>query len=390
MNSKTFCVIPWAYVRFNPNGQIRPCCKINVQWPGRRDLHEILDFDQYWNSDEMKQLRLDHKQGIKNQACQTCWHDEDAGKSSLRQEYNQRLGPHLDLKDINKNKDGTSQSLPIALDLNLSNICNFKCVMCNPVLSSKIAQEQQQHRDRYESLGFIKVKNTQPGSDWPEQPFFQNFLKEVSPKLHILELKGGEPMLIKNIKKTIQRVENKSECSIAITTNGSIDIDDDFLDSLSQFKNIWFCVSVDGIGEIGEYIRYGSKWSQVEKTIKKVSVLNNCIFRLSLTLQFASAVSFPEIFEYTKKYGYEIEVINCYNPNYLSINAIPPMHAKTFIEWIDLQLSLYPQDKALIVVKGYFDHYEYQPVLFKQCQQYFNLLNDIRKNKCETIQKLFL
>ena len=389
MNPKTFCVIPWSHTRFNPNGQIRPCCKLDVKWTGTRHVSEITDFDQYWNSDEMRQLRLDLGQGIKNPACQTCWHDEAAGKSSLRKEYNQQLGKYLDLRAINENTDGRNQSRPIALDLNLSNICNFKCVMCIPEVSSRIAQERQQYRDQYESLGFVKIKNNPPRSDWPEQPFFQNFMDEVGPGLRILELKGGEPMLVKNVKKTIQNVENKSECTIAITTNGSQDIDDAFLQSLSQFKRIWFFVSVDGIGEIGEYIRYGSDWCQVENTIKKISALDNCAFRFSTVLQFASAVSFADIFEYTKQHGYDIELLNCNNPNYLSINAIPPKHADAFVDWIDHQLSLHPQDKNLLIVKGYFDHYEYDPVLFSQCQAYFNLLDSIRGNKCEPIQKLF-
>lgn len=382
-------MIPWSHTRFSPNGQIRPCCKIDINWSGTRDIDKITDFDQYWNSGEIKQLRSDLGQGIKNPACKTCWQDEQAGKSSLRKEYNQQLGKYVDLRAINQNTRGHNQSLPIALDLNLSNICNFKCVMCVPELSSRIAQEQQQHSDRYRSLGFVKIKNNQINSDWPEQSLFQDFMKTVTPGLRILELKGGEPMLVKNVRKTIQNVENKSECCIAITTNGSQPIDDVFLESLKEFKRIWFFVSVDGIGEIGEYVRYGSDWQQVENTISKVSVLDNCTFRLSITLQFASAVSFPAIFEYAKLHGHDIEVLNCYKPNYLSINAIPPTHADAFVQWIDHQLTLYPQDKNLLVVKGYFDHYHYDPTLFSQCKEYFYLLDDIRGNRCEPIQKLF-
>jgi MoaA/NifB/PqqE/SkfB family radical SAM enzyme len=389
MNPKTFCVIPWAHTRFNPNGQIRPCCKLDVTWPGTRSVNEISNFDQYWNSDEMRQLRSDLGQGIKNQACQTCWHDEESGKSSLRKEYNQQLGKHLDLKSINENKDGIAQSLPIALDLNLSNICNFKCVMCVPELSSRIAQEQQQYQDQYKSLGFVKIKNNQHRSDWPEQSFFQNFMQEVSPGLRILELKGGEPMLVKNVEKIIKDVENKSECSIAITTNGSVDLDDVFLESLAEFKKIWFFVSVDGIGEIGEYIRYGSDWQQVENTIKKISALDNCVFRLSTTLQFSSAISFPAIFDYAQVHGYDIEVLNCYKPTYLSLNAISPDHAKIFIKWIDCQLTIYPNNKILKVVQGYFNHYKYDSALFAQCKAYFEMLDNIRSNRCESLQKLF-
>jgi hypothetical protein len=388
MNPKTFCVVPWAHVRVNPNGELRPCCKIDVKWSGTRQLTDINDFNEYWNSDQLQQLRLDLNQGVKNTACNTCWQDETAGKSSLRIEYNKRLGKYIDLQSINASTDGLDTGRPVAMDLNLSNICNYKCVMCVPELSSKIAQEQQQYRDQYKSLPFIKIKSPSSSSNWPEQDFFQTLMQQIGPGLRILELKGGEPLLVKNVKKTIHSIENKSECTLAITTNGSIDLDDSLLKSLKDFKRIWLFVSVDGIGEIGEYIRYGSSWTQVEKVIKQASNLSNCTFRFSTVLQFSSAVTFPAIFEYAMLHGHDIEILNCQHPKYLSINAIPTDTAQNFVAWVKQQQTIYPENSVLKSVLGYFNQYVYDPDLFAQCQSYFSTLDKIRGNSCNDLEKI--
>lgn len=389
MNPKTFCIIPWAHTRFNPNGRMRPCCKIDIDWSGNKQLNDIEDFDQYWNSEEMQQLRLDLSDGIQNKNCHVCWKDEAAGKPSLRQEYNQQLGKYVDLKKIHKNNTGHAEQLPIALDLNLSNICNYKCVMCSPDSSSRIAQEHRQHETQYRSLDFVRVRTDLTDQTWPEQDFFQNLIAQIAPNLKIIELKGGEPLLVKNVKSMIQAVENKSECTIAITTNGSVDLDNDFLESLTKFKKIWLFVSVDGIGEVGEYIRFGSKWSQVENVIKQASSLPNCVFRMSMVLQFFSPVTFPDIFQYSIDNNFDLEILPCTWPPYLGINAIPVHHRNDFVDWVDSNIKQYPDNISLKTVKGYFNNYSFDQELFNQCQQYLEMLDNIRNNKSDLIQKLF-
>ena len=388
MNPKTFCILPWSQIRFTPRGNMTPCCKINLQWKGGKNINNIDSLDQYWNSNELKKLRVDHLQGNQPTVCKVCWTDEQAGKSSLRQEHNKQFAKYLDLQQIKDNTTGHSQDLPVLLDLNLSNICNYKCVMCNPTLSSKIAQEQQQHRDRYQSLGFIKIADGANHS-WPEEKRFTEFMKQVSPNLHYIELKGGEPLLIKQVKTTIKAIQNKSECTIALTTNGSVDFEEEFLSVLSEFKKLWICVSVDGVGSLGEWIRNGSDWAQVNSVIQKVSSLKNCVFRLSTVLQFFSPITFPDIFYYSKQHNYEIEILQCTYPDYLSINAISPDRAKSFLHWVKDQKEAYPDDVVLKSIDGYFKNYCFDPDLFDKCQKYVNTLDQIRNNQCPDIQSLF-
>ena len=107
-----------------------PCCKINSDF-SNQNINTLENFDDWWNNDRMRDLRKDLGSGIKNQNCAVCWADEAAGKSSLRQEYNKRLGKHTNLKKITKSTTYINEQSPIALELDMGNICNFKCMMCD-------------------------------------------------------------------------------------------------------------------------------------------------------------------------------------------------------------------------------------------------------------------
>lgn len=388
MNSKTFCIIPWAHTRINTDGTLTPCCKISTDFP-TQNINTVEDFDQdWWNGQSMQQLRQDLARGIKTKYCDVCWNDEDAGKSSLRQEYNKRLGKHTDLRAISKSVTYISDHMPIGFDLNLSNICNFKCMMCTPDSSSKIQAERKQHHIKFKDLAFLPLE-PEFNFDWPNQDRFQTLLKTAMPDIKLLELKGGEPLLIKDVKLAIASVEDKKNSIISITTNGSVEFDDDFVDQLAQFQHIWLFVSVDGIEEHGEYVRYGSHWPMTHSTITKLSKLTNCTFRLSTVLQFYSALTFPRIADYAIDNNLGIEILFCYTPEFLSIHSMLPRHHATFLQFVNDKIQQHPNTPWLKTVQGYLNSYVFDPVLHEQCRQYTATLDSIRHNELPKIQELF-
>ena len=388
MNPETFCVIPWTHARINTDGTLIPCCKISPTFP-KQNINTVEDFDQdWWNGQPMQQLRQDLAQGVKTKHCDVCWSDETAGKSSLRQEYNKRLGKHTDLRAISTSTTYVNDQMPIGLDLNLGNICNFKCIMCGPSHSSRIQTERNQHNSKFTELTFLQPV---PEFDfgWPDQERFQTLFQSVMPKIKILELKGGEPLLIKDVIATIKSIEDKKNAVISLTTNGSVKVDDDFIDQLKQFQRIWLCVSVDGIEEHGEYVRYGSQWATTHNTISKLSKLNNCNFRLSTVLQFYSSLTFPRIADYALENKLDVELLFCHTPDFLSIHSMLPKNHATFLQFIDEKIQQHYDIHWLKIMQGFLQTYEFDPVLHEQCQQYTNTLNSIRHNELADIQELF-
>jgi uncharacterized Fe-S cluster-containing radical SAM superfamily protein len=327
-------------------------------------------------------------QGHASEFCKTCWLDESVGKSSLREEYNKRLAKHVNLRDIAKSKNFKSDSLPIGFDLNLGNICNFKCVMCIPSLSSRLQSERQQHAVEFQKLTFLNDK-LDFDFDWPDKQPFQTLLKQAMPDVKILELKGGEPLLIRDVHEAIASIQNKSQSVIAITTNGSVEFTDEFLQTLSEFQRIWLNVSVDGISTHGEYVRHGSSWTKTHDTICKVSRLANCTFRISTVLQFYSSLTLPHIVDYAIQNELDMEILICQHPEFLHINAMLPSHHQSLLDCIEKTQQQRPDLQWLQTIVGYLKNYNFDATLHEQCAKYTQTLDRVRKNSLPEVQALF-
>lgn len=381
MNPKTFCIVPWAHVRFNPTGTLMPCCKISHKFPTAK-VTEV-NFNEWWNGKPLRDLRQDLTNGTPNEYCSLCWDEEAAGKKSLRQEFNKHLAKHTDLKKIYNSKDGFNTQYPISLDLNLSNICNYKCIMCSPMASSRLYEEEVTHQSKFKELKFFKMFTSKIDSTWPESVQFQQLMIDsLLPNLKIIDLKGGEPLLVKNVQQMIESIPNKSEVILSITTNGSISLADSFIKKLQEFKHIWMCVSVDGIGEVGEYIRYGSTWDTVNSTIQQLSKLSNCTFRISTVLQFFSSLTMPGIVDYANRYNFKIELLKYIGDRpFLSINAISPEVMRKFKQ--------YAEEHYPLLTNYLTEQYKFDPELHRQCYAYVKTLNSIRNNGLFDIDTLF-
>jgi hypothetical protein len=108
-----------------------------------------------------------------------------------------------------------------------------------------------------------------------------------------------------------------------------------------------------------------------------------------VVLQFFSPLTFPNIFDFAKKHNYDVELLYCWAPNYLSINAILPDHMEKFKIWAKKTAEENPTIKYLNILNGFLSQYTFDPKLHYQCQTYIDDLDSIRNNRLESIQKLF-
>ena len=82
---QTACILPWIALDRNADTStpaFAPCC--NYQ-PQKKPQH---DFQAYWNSNEMEDVRQQMRLGQRPAGWWKCWKDEDAGKKSMRQSVN--------------------------------------------------------------------------------------------------------------------------------------------------------------------------------------------------------------------------------------------------------------------------------------------------------------
>lgn len=256
MNKDSFCVLPHMHQMVRQDGTVSLCCSaIDL---GLQKDHPV----KAWQSDYMKDVRAKLANGTKISQCQLCWDREAKGFRSMRQESNE-LYPNI---------TKTLQT-PKYLDLRLSNLCNLKCRMCNPVYSSQIAKEyvdiNQTWYDEFvtgEEREFKQVPLQEVKPDMWEQ------LKSYIPGLEKIYFTGGEPTLVPQVKEYLQEcidTGHSEHIELVFTTNLT-NINQTLLSMCDQFKQVHWAMSIDGYGELNNYIRSNSNWKTIDKNLKRL------------------------------------------------------------------------------------------------------------------------
>lgn len=225
----TFCVLPFYGLEIQPNNT-SPCCLLP------------LDAD-------INKLRQDSLQGVENPACSKCWTLEAQGKISNRQIVNQTFDVYAD-RAIDQVERDCQQGLysPQIIKLYTSNLCNSTCVTCGPKFSTA-----------WSTLESKTVYNVLP----------DHRLELDYPNIKVMSFVGGEPLFEKKNYEILQKLidSGNTSCLIDIVTNGSVALTDAQLAVFKRFKHVNFCLSIDGVGPVFEYLRYPLKWSQLTANI---------------------------------------------------------------------------------------------------------------------------
>ena len=287
------CFAPWTNIDISPNGTIKPCCKFNMRFYTDSYQLPTNSLDSYLESVFLKQVREELEQGIFPKGCERCEFDEQAGIESKRQlDYN-RWKEAYDNYQIS---DGF-----ITAGIAFGNTCNLTCITCNPSSSSKWRQEW---KDLYgiDTPSFKNVIN----DDLVEQ-----FLS-VAPNLIHIDMHGGEPFLsqIDKQKDLLQHyinIDQSKNITIHYTTNGQQYPDNEFWELWSNFKEVDMQLSIDGIAERYEYIRYPANWDtlvdNVRLFINNKKKLDNIRLSVSHTVSAYNVYYLEEFFIWCIKTG---------------------------------------------------------------------------------------
>lgn len=231
----TFCVLPWFGREFNWNQRETHCCFLPSNY----------------NIEEIKSAML---KGEQPKDCQTCWNLEAQGLQSDRQLKNSTLDWYWnrDLQSIRQDAEQGNASV-IMLKLLTSYTCNSTCVSCNDMCSS--SWSQLNHRinptipirpTKFIDIDLIKQKVN---------------LKE----LKVLSLIGGEPLYEKKNFELLEYLLDLGNHTVflSMVTNGSVALNERQKKILNKFKNVNFCISIDGVGPVFEYLRFPLKWQDL-------------------------------------------------------------------------------------------------------------------------------
>jgi sulfatase maturation enzyme AslB (radical SAM superfamily) len=276
------------------NNSYRVCCYADRSGISVNDA-SIYDF---FNSDYMKEMRSTMERGEWPSACSKCKRFEDQGLPSLRSTAFDTHG------------EGNLNPELHYLDLQFSNKCNLGCRMCWSGQSSLIAEEEGIYIDYQWNKSII--------ADF-----------EKIKTIRRLYITGGETLLVKHNYKFLKKVIDlglANKITLIMNSNCSV-FTESFIDLIKEFKQVFVNLSIDGVGKVQEYIRWPSKWEEIEINFKKWMALEKEFPRIKVwanpTIQLLNAPYMDEYINYFSGIGARITINVLDGPDFFNLSNAP-------------------------------------------------------------------
>jgi radical SAM protein with 4Fe4S-binding SPASM domain len=350
MIDTVLCTAPLTSILIDTNKGIRPCCYYEGHFLGNikeQTISEIM------SNEKWKKLKEQMYAKEWPTECLGCKKIEDDSGRSLRHSY--VGGGGIDI-------EGWEDEKLTILEFNGSNICNLACLHCHGGFSSKWVVERKKVTEfakRYDVEKQERISNFRSIVEMTDNSRYQannvmhvpdtelilNNLQHVDlTKLRMLIFKGGEPLLNAETVAVLEHLDSLNllgNLKVSVSTNGTY-INDTIIELFKKCGNVQFLISVDGVGELFNYIRYGdAKFDTIEETLEVVNQLQNVDISFNNTAMNYNAFDLLEIRDWaidmSKKYDRVSPDVGFNNfvqsPIYLSMNTLSDETRKYLVDY---------------------------------------------------------
>ena len=328
---------PFTGLATREDGAVKVCCRSHpIGHIEENTLEEI------WNNDTMKRIRKQVLGGQRPPECAPCFNLEDQGVESLRQRHVKGVIPEARIK-LYPNATAAMRSdftMPFeipTIEIKLNNLCNLKCRMCNPTDSTswndwKEVEEFYDKENNYiagnvRKLNLIKKPYLDKFEDNPN--WWESFEK-LLPFFRRVEFAGGEPLMDPQHFRILDMLKPYgANIELKYATNGTtlgISKGRTVHEYWPHFRSVAVNVSLDGIGDVYNYIRGNGDWKQVVQNIKEIQTVPN-VSRIvgAVAVQVSNVLILDKMIEYfLDKLGIVFYTNMVNYPNVLSAQVLPP------------------------------------------------------------------
>ena len=370
--SKSFCIIPWVHLQFEPHNKVIPCCLTSPYNYDLGDL-ETNSIQEIWNSPKQKALRREMLSGSRPKICSKCWHMEDKGMRSNRQHNNKTYKEVMKKVEEITLPDGTVPEMRLKYwDMRFSNICNLKCRSCGPKHSSswvpdaiKIWGKKKYMKKKKKGLNIV--------SDIEGQSKL-TFLEDQIKHVERIYFAGGEPMMMEDHWYILDLLKKYKRFDVRIMYNTNMARLDWKGKNVVDYWKLWepgkieVWPSLDEFGPRAELVRSGTIWPKTLKNIETITGLNESIFvQPGITVGALNVFRLPEIIEHFIKIGL---IHNNYSNQ--NSNTWKVKHNNWFLNFVhwpeDLHISIlsdkYKKEilqKYKFWIEDFKEKYDYDP-----------------------------
>ena len=321
--NRTFCMAPWTHTYLSPQTERRMCCasrepaqsfKQYIDTGNNAQEYKPLTLEQHWNSEHMRSVRRRMLAGETLSECEVCDHkllNTDVYRSYWNRLFADKVNEAFDSTD----DTGATTMKTISFDYRFNNLCNFKCRMCGDMLSSSWEAESRKNNTwNAKDQPWMTSPLREQIKQFQDTQVVKEFTDAVENKI-IKEIYwcGGEPLMWdihwESMKRIIdlgfaRKVYVRYNTNLSRTSFKNIEL----FDLLPQFQDWQICASIDGTGDVGEYIRDGLNYKEWLNNFKKGLAVAKTAreMRLDYTITMPGLLELKNMFDLSQELDAEI------------------------------------------------------------------------------------
>ena len=175
------------------------------------------------------------------------------------------------------------------IELSFDTKCNAACLSCGGWASSTWRKYDYKHG----------LNDHGPEIDRSDE-LLQQLIDNINlDKVNFIFILGGEPFFSSSNLKFLRHLKathrNLSQVTLKYQTNGSVIPEPEVIELWSLFKRVEVSLSIDGVGERFNYLRWPLKWHRSENTMRYLLDSTNVIFEFNATVSPFSILYIDEI-----------------------------------------------------------------------------------------------
>ena len=342
--SKTFCMLPFMHIYGTAGGDIVPCCEaqeVPLNNPGETALES-------WNNENYKELRRALTNNERPERCEVCWHNEDSGIVSNRQQWEEDNWNEF-ADEIEVNDDYSVTNSPKWIELKVSNFCNRKCIMCSTHSSYKRVKDLDiitKYQEKGHETRLLRPTTLFDSlNEWPD----------LWEHVHTLQFTGGEPIINQEhydlLESIPQHLKHKIKLRYASNLSHIKFKKYDLVKIWNEFKTVNIKISMDGVGDVYNFIRQDGDWDNVYTNMMVLDSEPTIDVAAGITIQAHNIYHMPEFYDFWKHSDIKLRFITAnilQTPRYLAPSVWPAEYREAIINKLKGALNEHPEMQKFI------------------------------------------
>lgn len=301
-----FCWAAAKNLYMENTGQVLVCCYNRDYVLGRYPEKSI---NEIWSGTQHQAMVAQLKNYSEPPGCHLCF-------DAFRQK------DYHNIKALEYDYLSKKNHFPAKLELELSNLCNLKCIMCSENFSSKFNPEG--------NIRQAPIKNLAAG------------LSDTLPYLEWINFSGGEPFLIKPYYELWEAAATANPaCSLFVQSNGTIMNTE--IEKIVRKGNFFISLSVDSIDKKNyETIRVNAN---LETTLTNVMIFNRLMHEkgrnLSITVcpMTINRLDIADLYLFCNEHNIRLLFHNFIAPKNLAMDALSIPQLEEVVQKMTAPLS---------------------------------------------------